>query len=327
MRLSASEKYEIIQTVTQSELGVKKTLQELGIAKSTFYKWYSKFLDHGYDGLLGTKKASNRQWNSIPQQQKDLVVQLALDRTDLSSRELAHYITDTQQVFISESSVYRILKERGLVSAPTHILIAASDQFKDKTAFVHQMWQTDFTYFKVVGWGYYYLSTVLDDYSRYIIHWELCSSMKADDVKRTVELAVKKARIKTKAKPKLLSDNGACYISSELGDYLKNTLQMQQVHGRPAHPQTQGKIERYHRTMKNVVKLENFFHPDQLREAIGQFVDRYNNQRYHESLNNLTPADVYFGRGELILKRREQIKTQTLKQRKIQYLNQKLIAL
>jgi len=79
--------------------------------------------------------------------------------------------------------------------------------------------------------------------------------------------------------------------------------------------------------MRNVVKLENFFHPDQLREAIGQFVDRYNNQRYHESLNNLTPADVYFGRGELILKRREQIKTQTLKQRKIQYLNQKLIAL
>ncbi|WP_262892343.1 integrase core domain-containing protein [Dyadobacter endophyticus] len=76
-------------------------------------------------------------------------------------------------------------------------------------------------------------------------------------------------------------------------------------------------MERYHRTMRNVVKLENFFHPDQLREAIGQFVDRYNNQRYHESLNNLTPADVYFGRGELILKRREQIKTQTLKQRKI----------
>lgn len=327
MRLSASEKYEIIQTVTQSELGVKKTLQELGISKSTFYKWYSKYLDQGYDGLLSKKKASNRQWNSIPQQQKDLVVEIALERTDLSSRELAHHITDEQQVFVSESSVYRILKERGLLSAPTHILIAASDQFKDKTAFVHQMWQTDFTYFKVVGWGYYYLSTILDDYSRYIIHWELCSSMKADDVKRTVELAIKKARIKTKAKPKLLSDNGACYISSELGDYLKNTLKMQQVHGRPAHPQTQGKIERYHRTMKNVVKLENFFHPDQLTEAIGKFVDRYNNQRYHESLNNLTPADVYFGRGELILKRREQIKNHTLKQRKIQYLNQKLIAL
>ncbi len=250
MRLSASEKYEIIQTVTRSELGVKKTLQEFGIARSTFYKWYNSYLDQGYDGLLDKEKAPGRQWNSIPQQQKDLVVEVALNKVDLSARELAHYITDEQQIFISESSVYRILKQRGLITAPSHILISASDEFKDKTSFVHQMWQTDFTYFKIVGWGYYYLSTVLDDYSRYIIHWELCSSMKADDVKRTIDQAVKKARIKSKAKPKLLSDNGACYISGELSDYLKNTVKMQQVHGRPAHPQTQGKIERYHRTMK-----------------------------------------------------------------------------
>jgi putative transposase len=102
-------------------------LQELGITKSTFYKrpppwWYSKYLDEGYDGLLNKKKASNRQSNSIPQQQKDLVVQVALDRTDLSSRELAHHITDEQQIFISESSVYRILTERGLVSAPAPYL-------------------------------------------------------------------------------------------------------------------------------------------------------------------------------------------------------------
>lgn len=145
MGLSASEKYEIIQVVTQTELGVKKTLQELGTAKSAFYKWYCKYLDQGYDGLLSKKKASNRQWNSIPQRQKNLVAQLALHRTDLSSRELAHYITDEQQLFISESSAYRILKERGLISAPTHILIAASDQFKDKKALVRQMWQTDFT--------------------------------------------------------------------------------------------------------------------------------------------------------------------------------------
>lgn len=88
-----------------------------------------------------------------------------------------------------------------------------------------------------------------------------------------------------------------------------------------------GKIERYHRTMKNVVKLNNFYHPDELKGALAEFVNRYNNQRYHESLNNLTPADIYFGRGNSILKRREEIKKQTLKQRRNQYLNQKLIAL
>ncbi|WP_221392084.1 integrase core domain-containing protein [Dyadobacter sp. NIV53] len=102
---------------------------------------------------------------------------------------------------------------------------------------------------------------------------------------------------------------------------------MQQVHGRPAHPQIKGKIEWYHKTMKNEVKLENYYHPDQLTEVIGEFVNRQNNKRYHESLNNLTPVDIQFGRGELILKRREQIKNPTLKQRKIQYLNQKLLAL
>ncbi|MGQ2142163.1 DDE-type integrase/transposase/recombinase, partial [Ornithobacterium rhinotracheale] len=82
-------------------------------------------------------------------------------------------------VFISESSVYRILKKQGLLADTPHRFLAAADQFHSKTNFVHQMWQTDFTYFKIIGWGWYYLSTVIDDYSRYIVHWELCPSMTA----------------------------------------------------------------------------------------------------------------------------------------------------
>ena len=223
-----------------------------------------------------------RQWNSIPEDQKDLVVEVALEHSELSSRELAYKITDEQGLFISESSVYRILKQRNLIPAPNHFLLSAANEFKDKTEFVHQMWQTDFTYFKIVGWGWYYLSTVLDDYSRYIIHWELCDSMNAEDVKRTVNTATQKAKLKSKAKPKLLSDNGPCYVSNELKTYLKEALKMKQVHGRPMHPQTQGKIERYHRTMKNVVKLNHFYHPEELIEALEKFVDNYNNRRYHD---------------------------------------------
>lgn len=324
MRLTAGEKYEIIQQVTRSELGVKKTLQEYGISRSAFYKWYNLFLKAGYQGLQGKGRSGNRQWNRIPEAQRDLVVNVALDQPDLSCRELAHHITDEQGVFISESSVYRILKSRGLITSPSHILIRAADEFSEKTAFVHQMWQTDFTYFKIIGWGWYYLSTVLDDYSRYIIHWELCASMKARDVKRTVDTAIAKARIKTGKRPKLLPDNGACYVSGELKDYL-NKINIQQVHGRPAHPQTQGKIERYHRTMKNVVKLENYYAPGELENAIAAFVEKYNNKRYHESLDNLTPADVYFGRGEQILKNRKVIKQLTLNKRKRDYLTQKLL--
>jgi putative transposase len=158
------------------------------------------------------------------------------------------------------------------------------------------MWQTDFTCFKILGWGWYYLSAVLDDYSRYIVHWELCSAMKAEDVKRTVDRAIVKARLITKPKPRLLSDNGSCYIAWELESYLKDNYQMQQVHGRPNHPQTQGKIEGYQRTMKNVVKLDNYFALEELENALKKFVYRCNNERCHESLNILTPADVYYGR-------------------------------
>jgi putative transposase len=111
--------------------------------------------------------------------------------------------------------------------------------------------------------------------------------------------------------PKLLSDNGPSYLSSELGDWLKDKG-IRHVRGRPYHPMTQGKIERYHRSMKNRILLENYYLPSQLELSIGEFVEYYNNYRYHESLDNLTPADVYFGRGPIILKRRENIKQNTI---------------
>jgi len=323
MRFTVSEKQEIIHMVTRSEIGVNKTLREIGLNKSTFYNWYNAYSENGVDGLIPNKRSRNRQWNSIPQQQKNLVVKVALDHPELSSRELAYKITDEQQVFISESSVYRILKARGLITAPAHIFMSASDEFKDKTTFVHQMWQTDFTYFKILGWGWYYLSTVLDDYSRYIVHWELCRTMKANDVKRSVDRAIIKAKLVTKQKPKLLSDNGSCYIATELKSYLKDNYQIDQVHGRPNHPQTQGKIERYHRTMKNVVKLDNYYAPEELESALEKFVHIYNNERYHESLKNLTPADVYFGRGEEILKERNRLKRLAFENRRNEYLKSK----
>jgi len=321
MRFTVSEKQELIHLVIGSEIGVNKTLREMGLNKSTFYKWYKAYSDHGVDGLTPSKHSSNRQWNSIPQEQKNLVVELALDCPELSSRELAYKLTDEQQIFISESSVYRILKSRGLIAPPAHLFLSAGDEFTNKTAFVHQMWQTDFTYFKIIGWGWYYLSTVLDDYSRYIVHWELCSGMKVEDVKRTVDRAIVKAKIVSKQKPRLLSDNGSCYIATELKEYLKRNYDMDQVHGRPLHPQTQGKIERYHRTMKNVVKLDHYYCPEELEKALEKFVQRYNHQRYHESLQNLTPADVYYGRGDLILKERARLKKLAIQNRRIDYLH------
>jgi putative transposase len=318
MRFSQAEKMEIIQIVQDSEIGVNRTLKELGIHKSTFYQWYGRFQEQGYAGLAPKRRAVNSQWNKIPNGHRQKVVEIALDIPELSPRELAHHITDHKGFFISESSVYRILKQRGLITSPAHLLMRAADEFKDKTTRINQMWQTDFTYFKIIGWGWYYLSTILDDYSRYIVHWELCNGMTSTDAERTIERALDKTDLKNKNPPRLLSDNGSCYISNNLAEYLVG-VGMDHVRGAPNHPQTQGKIERYHRSMKNVVKLEHYYSPDQLRYRLEEFVDHYNNQRYHESLNNVTPADVYFGRREAILEKRRRIKQKTMNNRRKQY--------
>lgn len=321
MRLAAAEKQEIIELVERSELGVSRTLAQLGVNKSTFYNWYKAYLDKGKIGLE-PKRNTRQRWNSIPQAEKNLVVEIALEYTALSPRELSCKLGDVKGIFISESSVYRILKARGLITTPSHILLAAGNEFSQKTCFVHEMWQTDFTYFKILGWGWYYLSTVLDDYSRYIVHWELCKTMKTEDVQRTINTAMEVSQLPGGLRPRLLSDNGSCYIADELKDFLKGK-NIKPIHGKPNHPQTQGKIERYHRSMKNVVKLDNYYCPEELIEALTAFVHYYNNERYHESLNNVTPADVYYGRKDEILKYRQRIKMSTLTRRRQDYLRQK----
>lgn len=324
MRFSASEKLEIIQVVEGSGIGVNRTLKELGIHKRTFYNWYARYLKGGLAALDPGQKGERRIWNKIPEEEKNNVVKTALGKPELSSREIACFITDTHKRFISESSVYRILKEKGLIAMPAFNITSASDSFKDKTTRVNEMWQTDFTYFKVIGWGWYYLSTVIDDYSRFIVSWDLCPSMSAPDVKQSVDKAMIFAGLNKKNAPRLLSDNGPCYISSELKSFLK-TKGIDPIHGRPCHPQTQGKIERYHRTLKNVIRLDNYYSPEELERAIERFVYYYNYERYHESINNLKPADVYYGKAWKILKQREKTKTETLKLRKKIYMESKLL--
>ena len=323
MRFTQQEKYEIIRLVETSEIGVNRTLKEIGINKSTFYNWYGKYLEGGFDGLASGRRLQNTYWNRIPDAIRSEIVEMALDFPEESCRGLACKMTDEREYYISESSVYRILKSRGLITSPAFATLAASKAFKDKTTRVHQMWQTDFTYLKVVGWGWYYLSTILDDYSRYIVHWELCSSMNAEDVKQTIDRALSKTMLPRDLRPRLLSDNGPCYVSDELKTFIGKS-NMGHVRGKPNHPQTQGKIERYHRSMKNIIRLENYYLPGELMERLAEFVDYYNNRRYHESLNNLTPADVYFGHGEGILKKREMIKKKTMLKRRNEHQKQTL---
>ena len=166
-----------------------------------------------------------------------------------------------------------------------------------------------------------YLSTVLDDFSRYIIACQLCTNMRAEDVTETLDLALAASGCDSATmlhKPRLLSDNGPSYIAGELTEYIE-ARKMSHVRGATCHPQTQGKIERWHQTLKNRILLENHFLPGDLVIQIEAFVEHYNHQRYHESLANVTPADAYFGRAQSIIKQRERIKRQTIEHRRLQH--------
>ena len=321
MRYPASEKLEIIRLVEQSHLSVRPTLEKLGIPKTTFYRWYDCYRTFGQAGLEDRSSRPGRVGNRIPDEVCTEIIDLALEEPELSPRELAVRFTDSKGYFVSEASVYRLLKAHDLITSPAFVVIKAGDEFRDKTTAPNQLWQTDFTYLKVIGWGWFYLSTILDDYARYIIAWKLCTTMKTEDVTDTLKLALKASgcdRAKVMHKPRLLSDNRASYISGNLAQWLEGKG-MDHVRGSPHHPQIQGKIEQWHQTLKNHILLENYYLPGDLENQISAFVDYYNNHRYHESLNNVTPADAYFDRDTAIIERRRKIKRLTIQNRRLNH--------
>jgi transposase InsO family protein len=178
MRYPGSENLEIIRLVEQLHLPVRQPLARLGILPSTFYRWYDRFRSGGPEALEDRSPRPRQVWNRIAEHVREQVCQLALDEPELSPRELAARFADTRKYFVSEASVYRLLKAHDLIASPAFIVMKAADEFKDKTTAPNQLWQTDFTYLKVIGWDWFYLSTVLDDFSRYIIAWKLCTTMK-----------------------------------------------------------------------------------------------------------------------------------------------------
>ena len=220
MRYPASEKMEIIRLVEQSHLPVRRTLSKLGVAKTSFYRWYDRYRAFGGAGLEDRTSGPVRVWNRIPDDVRGQIVDLALEEPELSPRELAVKFTDTKGYFVSEASVYRLLKAHDLITSPAFVVVKAADAFKDKTVRPNQLWQTDFTYLKVIGWSWFYLSTILDDFSRYIVAWKLCTTMRTEDVTDTLELALKASgcdRAKLVHKPRLPSDNGSSYSLRQSG--------------------------------------------------------------------------------------------------------------
>lgn len=315
--MNMDEKLDLIKAVEESGFSNELALKHLDVPRSTYYRWKAKFKKHGKKGLKDQSSRPLRQWNEVLQKERDLILKLAEENPDLSSREISYKMTDEHENYISESTVFRVLKSKGLIRSREIKTFPAGSEYKYKPQRINEQWQTDATYLFVKGWGWYYLISVLDDFSRKIIAWKLMTSMTADDFSWAVEAACKKAGLSNAGPfvmPKLVSDRGPALISGEFGDYLEEKG-MGHILASPYHPQTNGKIERYHRSIKEEIKLFVWTSPDALKAAIGKFIHYYNTKRYHESLGNVTPDDVYYGRRLEIIEKRKEVKKKTLRLR------------
>ena len=291
--MSTVEKADILRMVDTMSRRKRQALSILGIPKSNYYRWRQGQTDSGN---------RKRPWNRITPAEEDKIMAAAMESPELSSWQLAVWITDNAGFAVSESTVYRILCREGLVKRQETQLKAAKE-YHTKTTRPHRLWATDASYFKVVGWGYYCLVTVMDDYTRFILAWKLQKDMSANSLIEVVQDAVDATGmtdVPVEDRTNLLSDNGAGYLSRSFRDYL-NLVGIGHILAAPFHPQTNGKLERYHQSIKKEVNQLLYEAPSQLERAIADFVEYYNYRRYHKALGNVTPADVLYGRREEIL--------------------------
>ena len=246
--MSAQEKSEVLARVEETKWGKRKLLAQPRVPRSTYYRWRARERQGKQECLARVP------WNRLSLPEEAAVLAAARESPEWSSRQLATWITDHLGLSVGESTVYRILRREGLVKPPVMQLLAGKE-YQRKTSGPHQMWATDASYFRVSGWGYYYMVTVMDDYSRSILAWKLQLDMTSDSLIQVVQLAIDATgmtEVPLADRTRLLSDNGSGYVSRAFRDYL-GLVGIRHILAAPYHPQTNGKLERYHQSIKHEV--------------------------------------------------------------------------
>jgi putative transposase len=316
--MSAMSKLTVLRAVEGSHLSVTAALQRLDFSPSTYYRWRRQFRSQGFAGLADAPPNPGRIWNRLLPGERAKVLEVALLYPEWSPREVSVHVMEHADFTVSESTVYRLLKREGMVKPRETKGFPAGPEYRVKTRGPNEMWHTDATHLLAKDWGWYYKISVMDDYSRKILAWGLKDSMDAHAFSSVVEEAFEKTgmrEVPLDCRPRLLSDRGPALISHAFGSYLE-AKGLGHILASPYHPQTNGKIERYHRACKEQVKLVVWESPEEIEREIGRFVDYYNGHRYHEALGNVTPDDVYYGRREEILARRARLKRRTIERRR-----------
>lgn len=260
-------------------------LMTLGVAPSTYYSWYGRRDDF-------QPHPPKSHW-LLPEERQAIITYAKAHRFE-SHRRLTYQMLDQDIVAVSPSSVYRVLKAEGLLNRWNQTPLPATKKGFDQPAHPHEHWHIDIKYVRV-DVAFYFLISVMDGYSRYILHFELRPSMTTRDVEITLERTRERY---PNIQPRLISDNGPQFIAKDFHEYLK-WVGLQQVRTGIAHPQSNGKLERYHRTLEEeCIRQKPLLDLEDARQQIQRYVDYYNTRRLHSALFYLTPDDFLNGRVE-----------------------------
>ena len=279
---------------SRTEIKAGKIVDHIGITRSKYYDWRRRY------GKTNEHNAWIPRDFYLTDREKRAIIAYYNDHLLEGYRRLTYMMMDDDIVAVSPSSVYRVLLNAGLLRRWNRKPSKKGTGFQQPLK-AHEHWHIDISYINICG-TFYYLCSILDGFSRYIVHWEIRESMTEADV----EIILQRAREKfPDAKPRVISDNGPQFISRDFKEFIRISG-MTHVKTSPYYPQSNGKLERYHRTVKGTcIRVKTPLSLEDARDLVTDFVDHYNNKRLHSAIGYVTPKDKLQGRAEMILAERD----------------------
>lgn len=279
-------------------LPVKRALEEIGLARATYFRWRKM------GGKRPPVRRSVIRRDGILEWERERIIEYKRAHPEVGYRRLAYMMLDEGVVAVPPSTVYRVLKEAGLTRrwSPGGCGREGKKGFEQPKR-PHEQWHTDIAYLNILGTNYFFIG-VLDGYSRAIVHHEVRQDMTTRDVQVVIERALEKLG-PDQERPRLITDNGSQYVAREFKQFLRER-DISHTLTRPRHPQSNGKIERFHHSLKSeCVRREAMGSLEEARELIARYVEEYNTKRLHSSLNYLTPWDYLQGEAHIEARLRE----------------------
>ena len=310
----------MIELVDESGLPVRRACEIIGISADRYYRWHQRYRKNGLEGLVNRKSRPISCPHKILESERKAIIDYALRHLDLRHRKLCYAMQHDGVVFVSPSTVYRVLKAEGLVPSYDTPKREAADG-KVEVGAPNEVWHIDITYIPVSE-GHTYLITVLDGYSRYPVHHELSQTMTADDMQRVMSRALSKAglfEVDEEQRPALISDNGTQLVAKSFQEFL-NTWKIEHRRIAVRHPESNGKIEVFHKTIKHerIYIQETYQTFYEAKDDLDNFIRYYAEQRLHQGIGFVTPKDRYMGRDKEIIEQRQRNHQKALEKRKRQ---------